>query len=62
MSKKFRWSSRSLQHTMQTDRQSSSHPFYTYFGLVQIVPGRRLFVSIGCEDWYELDAELSGWC
>lgn len=45
----------------QTDKASSSHPFSTCFGLVQIVPGRRLLVSIGSEDWYELDAELSGW-
>lgn len=45
----------------QTDKEGSSHPFYTYFGLVQIVPGRCLFVSIECEDCYELDAELSGW-
>lgn len=58
MSKKFRWSSRPLQTDRQTDKESSSQPFYTYFGLVQIAPGRRLFVSIGCEEWYELDAEL----
>lgn len=40
----------------------SSQPFYTYFGLEQIVPGRCLFVSMGSGDQLWLTGELpDGW-
>ena len=52
----------SAHNTDTQKKKGSSHPFHTYFGLEQSIPGRCLFVSIGSKDWCGLDAELSdGW-